>query len=72
MNVEVGDGAERVAGGAVESLGPEEAKPDNVATEDEEFERVGLLALAVGVGNDGFEIVEGDGRVWAGVGAGPG
>ena len=53
----------------------EDAKPDSVATEDEEFDRVGLDARAEGVGNVGFDVVEGDGREWVDeivVGAGPG
>ena len=61
-NGDVGEGADRAAGGTCEILGVVEAKPDNVATEEEEFDRVGLVARAEGVGKDGFEVVEGDGR----------
>lgn len=39
-----------------------DVKPDSVATDEEEFERVGLVARADGVGNWGFDVVEGDGR----------
>lgn len=52
---------------------------DNVATEEEEFDLVGLDARPPdeGVGKDGFEVVEGDGRECDNVeeivvGAGPG
>ncbi len=53
----------------------EDAKPDSVATEDEELDRVGLEARADGVGNEGLDRVDGDGREIAEeivVGAGPG
>jgi hypothetical protein len=53
----------------------EDAKPDSVATEEEELDRVGLDARADGVGNEGFDKVDGDGREWVEeivVGAGPG
>jgi hypothetical protein len=70
--VDVGDGAESAIGGIVEILGVEE-KADTVATEGDEFERVGLVARTGGVGKEGFEIVEGEGRESGrGVGAGPG
>jgi hypothetical protein len=53
-----------------------EANPANVATEEEEFDLVGLVARADGVGKEGFEGVEGDGRECETeeivVGAGPG
>jgi len=75
-NVDVGDGAERVAEGTCEILGAVEAKLDNVATEEEEFVRVGLAARGDGVGNDGFEVVKEEGRECdideIVVGAGPG
>ena len=75
MNVEVGEGADNAAGGTVEIFGVE-AKPAIVATEDDEFDRTGLLARAPGVGKDGLEVVDGEGREWAAVeivvGAGPG
>ena len=59
--VDVGDGAERVTGAIVEILGADE-KANAVATEEDEFERVGLAARKGGVGNEGVEIVDGDGR----------
>ena len=76
-NVDVGGGADRAAGGTCDILEVVEAKPDKVATEEEEFDRVGLDARADGVGKDGFEVVEGDGRECDPeeeivVGAGPG
>lgn len=61
-NVDVGEEAGRAAVGICEILGVVEAKPDNVAMEEEEFDRVGLVARAEGVGKDGFEDVEGEGR----------
>jgi hypothetical protein len=75
-NVDVGEEADKAATGSCEILGVVEAKPDNVAIEEEEFDRVGLVARAAGVGKDGVEVVEGDGREWEAdemvVGAGPG
>ena len=41
-NVDVGEEADRAATGSCEILGVVEAKPDNVAIEEEEFDRVGL------------------------------
>jgi hypothetical protein len=74
--VDVGEGADRAAGGTCEILGVVEAKPDNVAMEEVEFDRVGLVARAEGIGKDGFKVVDGDGREWEVddmvVGAGPG
>jgi hypothetical protein len=60
--VDVGEGADNAAGGTVEIFGVDDAKPDNVATEDDELDRVGLLALTVGVGKDGVVSIDGDGR----------
>ena len=72
----MGEGADSAGGCTVETFGVVETKPDNVATDDEEFDRVGLVARADGVGNDGFDVVEGDGRECKVeeivVGAGPG
>jgi hypothetical protein len=74
-NVDVGDGAESAMGGMVDILAVE-AKGETVAMEEDEFERVGLVARTGGVGKEGFEIVEGEGRERgreeSGVGAGPG
>lgn len=74
--VDVGEGADRAAGGMVEILGVVEAKPDSVATDDEELDLVGLVARAEGVGNTGFEVVEGEGLEyeleWLPVVTGPG
>lgn len=75
INAEEGDGADNAAGGTWDILGVEDAKPDSVATEEEELDRVGLEARADGVGNEGFDRVDGDGRECAEeivVGAGPG
>ena len=62
-------------GGIVVILGVEE-KAVTVATEEDELDRVGLVARMGGVGKVGFEIVEGDGRERGRedsvVGAGPG
>jgi len=74
--VDVGEGADKAAGGMVEILGVVEAKPDSVATDDEELDLVGLVARAEGVGNTGFEVVEGEGLEyeleWLPVVTGPG
>jgi hypothetical protein len=59
--VEVGDGTVRAAGGIVGIFVVVEANPDNVTTEEEEFDLVGLVARAEGVGKEGLEVVEGDG-----------
>jgi hypothetical protein len=61
MKVEVGEGADNVTGGTDEILDVDEAKPDSVATEEEEFDLVGLVPLG-GAGNEGLDVVEGDGR----------
>lgn len=58
----MGDGAEKAAEGTWEILGVVDMKQDSVATDEEEFERVGLVARTDGVGNWGFDVVEGDGR----------
>jgi hypothetical protein len=60
MNRGVGDGADNAAGGTCEILGVG-AKLDNVATDDEEFDLVGLGARTEWGGKDGFDVVEGDG-----------
>jgi len=62
-NVDVGEGADKAAGGTCEILGVVEAKLDNVATEEAEFDLVGLEARppVEGVGKEGLEDVEGDG-----------
>lgn len=63
-NVDVGEGADKAAGGTCEIFGVVEAKLDNVATEEEELDLVGLEARppVEGVGKEGLEVVEGDGR----------
>lgn len=60
--MDVGEEADKVGGGTVVIFGVVEGKPDKVATEDEEFDLVGLAARADGVGKEGFDDVEGDGR----------
>ena len=60
--VEVGDGADKAGGGTVEIFGVEDAKPESVATDEDELDRVGLLPRADGVGKDGFDMIDGDGR----------
>lgn len=62
INAEEGDGAEKAAGGTWDNLGVEDAKPDSVATDEEELDRVGLDARADGAGKEGFDRVDGDGR----------
>ena len=41
-----------------------EVNADMVATDEDEFDLVGLAALTEGVGKEGCEGVDGDGRVW--------
>jgi hypothetical protein len=76
MNPDVGEGADRATGVTVETLGVAPVKPERVAMEEEEFERLGLGARTVGVGKVEIEGVEGEGREWRVewrvVGAGPG
>jgi hypothetical protein len=60
MNRGFGDGADNAAGGTCDILGVE-AKLDNVATDEEEFDLVGLGARTEWVGNEGFDVVDGDG-----------
>ena len=60
--MDVGEGADNDAGSTVEIFGVVAGNPDSVATEEDEFDLVGLAALADGVGNEGLDVVEGDGR----------
>jgi len=74
--VDVGEGADKAAGGMVEIFGVVEAKPESVATDDDELDLVGLVPRAEGVGNCGLDVVDGEGLEykleWVPVATGPG